>query len=33
LSGPEIRRAFHVPLHFLVMRVAQGDRYFLDELQ
>ncbi len=33
LSGPEIRRAFRVPLHFLVMRVAQGDRYFLDELR
>ncbi|MGC2520912.1 MAG: ferrous iron transporter B [Burkholderiales bacterium] len=33
LHGPEIQRAFRVPLHFLVMRIAQGDRYFLDELR
>jgi len=33
LRAPEIRSAFRVPLHFLVARVAEGDRYFLDELR
>jgi ferrous iron transport protein B len=33
LRGPEIGRAFRVPLHLLVGRVAEGDRYFIDELR
>ena len=33
LCSPAIRQAFRVPLHFLVARVADGDRYFLDELR
>ncbi len=33
LHGTEIQTAFRVPLHFLVAQLAQGDRYFLDELR
>jgi len=33
LHAAEIQSAFGVPLHFLVMQLAQGDRYFLDELR
>ena len=37
LSGPllarEVLGGFRVPLHFLVTRIAEGDRYFLDELR
>lgn len=33
LRAPEIRGAFRVPMHFLVARVAEGDRYFLDEMR
>ena len=33
LRLPEVRGAFRVPLHFLVARIAEGDRYFLDELR
>ncbi len=33
LRAPEIRNAFRVPPHFLVARVAEGDRYFLDEMR
>ena len=33
LDRPEIRAAFRVPHHFLLMQVASGDRYFLDELR
>jgi ferrous iron transport protein B len=32
LSAPEIRGAFRAPLRFLIARVAEGERYFLDEL-
>ena len=33
LRAPEIRHAFRVPFHFLVLQLATGDRYFLDELR
>jgi ferrous iron transport protein B len=33
LDRPEIRAAFRVPQPFLLMQVASGDRYFLDELR
>jgi len=33
LRSCEIRAAFRVPLHFLVRRIAENDRYFLDELK
>jgi ferrous iron transport protein B len=33
LRAPEIVRAFRMPLHFLIERVAEGDRYFIDELK
>jgi len=33
LRAPEIRNAFRVPFHFLLLQVAEGDRYFLDELR
>jgi len=33
LSTPEIRQAFRVPLQLLVTQIAEGDPYFLDELQ
>ena len=33
LRAPQIGRAFRVPLHFLVARIAEGDRYFIDELR
>lgn len=33
LRAPEIRGAFRVPLHFLAARIAEGDRYFVDELR
>ena len=33
LDRPEIRAAFGVPQPFLLMQVASGDRYFLDELR
>jgi len=33
LDRPEIHAAFRVPLPFLLMQVASGDRYFLDELR
>ncbi|WP_455204415.1 FeoB small GTPase domain-containing protein [Kaarinaea lacus] len=33
LSQPEIHDAFRVPHAFLLMQLAAGDRYFLDELQ
>ena len=32
LDRPEIRTAFRLPPPFLLMEVASGDRYFLDEL-
>jgi len=33
LRDSEIRAAFGVPAHFLTLQVAQGDRYFREELQ
>jgi ferrous iron transport protein B len=33
LSAPEIQRAFQVPLQLLVTQLAEGDPYFLDEMQ
>lgn len=33
LRRADIQSAFRVPLHFLVMQLAQGDRYFTDELR
>ena len=33
LRAPAIRNAFRVPFHFLLLQVAEGDRYFLDELR
>jgi ferrous iron transport protein B len=33
LDDPEIRAAFRVPAQFLLMQVASGDQYFLDELR
>ena len=33
LAATEIQRAFRVPAQLLAMRIAEGDRYFLDELQ
>lgn len=33
LRAPEIRGAFRVPLHFLAARIAEGDRYFVDEMR
>jgi len=33
LRAREVRAAFRVPLHFLVTRVAENDRYFVDELK
>lgn len=33
LRASEIRAAFRVPLHFLVRRIAENDRYFVDELK
>ncbi|MGB5131876.1 MAG: FeoB small GTPase domain-containing protein, partial [Steroidobacteraceae bacterium] len=33
VSAPEVRGAFRVPLHFLATRIAEGDRYFLDEMR
>lgn len=33
LHAADIQSAFGVPLHLLVMQLAQGDRYFLDELR
>ena len=33
LRPREVRAAFRVPLHLLVTRVAESDRYFLDELK
>lgn len=33
LRAPQIRNAFRVPLDFLVARVAEGDRYFVDEMK
>ncbi|HLE67977.1 MAG TPA: ferrous iron transporter B [Burkholderiales bacterium] len=33
LRSADIQSAFRVPLHFLVMQLAQGDRYFADELR
>lgn len=33
LDRPEIHAAFRVPRQFMLMQVASGDRYFLDELR
>ena len=33
LSTPEIQQAFRVPLSLLVSQIAEGDPYFLDEMQ
>jgi ferrous iron transport protein B len=33
LNTPAIQQAFHVPHQLLVMQIASGDEYFLDELQ
>ena len=33
LRAPGLGSAFRVPLHFLVARIAEGDRYFIDELR
>jgi ferrous iron transport protein B len=33
VRAPEIRGAFRVPLHLLATRIAEGDRYFLDEMR
>ena len=33
LSAPEIQQAFRVPLPLLVTQIAEGDPYFLDEMQ
>ncbi|MGZ8156561.1 MAG: FeoB small GTPase domain-containing protein [Burkholderiales bacterium] len=33
LSVPPLLAAFRVPPHFLVGRIAEGDRYFVDELK
>jgi len=33
VRAPEVRGAFRVPLHFLASRIAEGDRYFLDEMR
>jgi ferrous iron transport protein B len=33
LDRPQIRAAFRVPHQFLLMQVAPGDRYFMDELR
>jgi ferrous iron transport protein B len=33
LRSPEILGAFRVPRHYLVARIAEGDRYFLDEMR
>ncbi|MBI2754414.1 MAG: ferrous iron transporter B [Betaproteobacteria bacterium] len=33
LRSADIQSAFRVPLHFLVMQLAQSDRYFTDELR
>ncbi len=33
LNRPELQRAFRVPHSFLLMQLAAGDQYFLDEMQ
>jgi len=33
LCARDVLAAFRVPLHFLVTRIGEGDRYFLDELR
>jgi len=33
LAAPHLLDAFRVPPHFLVSRIAEGDRYFLEELK
>jgi len=33
LRAPQVASAFRVPVHFLVARIAEGDRYFIDELR
>jgi len=33
LGAPEIQQAFRVPLQLLVTQIAEGDPYFLDEMQ
>ena len=33
LREPQVASAFRVPVHFLVARIAEGDRYFIDELR
>lgn len=33
LGDPAIRGAFRVPLGFLATRIAEGDRYFIDEMR
>lgn len=33
LNRPEIHDAFHVPHSFLLMQIAAGDDYFMDEMQ
>jgi ferrous iron transport protein B len=33
LDAPAVLTAFRLPLHFLVARVAEGDRYIVDELK
>ncbi|MDH5765986.1 MAG: ferrous iron transporter B [Gammaproteobacteria bacterium] len=33
LHDPELQKAFCVPYSFLLMQVASGDRYFIDELK